>query len=145
MSKKTLSPIFMTMRRIEEVSDINTKYKHDYTPATCAIINGHPSASRLLYEMGVDLGVRDRNGRSLVSHAAGNGYLGALRFLLSQNEQDVNSQDEAGRTAFSWATENGHYAVVRLLLENGADMGIKYQKMKTPRSHAIDNDKKAVV
>ncbi|KAK4118021.1 ankyrin, partial [Parathielavia appendiculata] len=64
----------------------------------------------------VDVNVRDNDGQTPLSWAAGNGHEAVVKLLLGTGQVDVNAEDNNGWTPLTRAAEKGHEAVVRLLL-----------------------------
>ncbi|KAK3311985.1 hypothetical protein B0H66DRAFT_506297 [Apodospora peruviana] len=59
---------------------------------------------------------RDKQGRSPLLWAAGNGCTATVRTLLRDPRVVKGSVDKTGRNAFSWACEGGHAATVEMLI-----------------------------
>ena len=62
------------------------------------------------------INVKDEDGMSALTWAAGNGHLETVRYLLCQRNIDVNSRDSLLQTPLIRATRYGHVEVVKLLL-----------------------------
>lgn len=125
-------------------TDFETKDAQDNTPLTWAIIGGSVEIVSLLIERGANKDILDRNGRSLVSHAAEKGHLAVLHYLISLRS-GIDILDNAGRAPISWAAEEGHLSVVRYLLANNADPNLRDKKGQQPQLYAANNEKKQVV
>ena len=79
---------------------------------------GHNTVVRLLLEReDVQANLKDEDGRTPLSWAAGEGREAIVRLLLEREDVQADSKDEDGQTPLSWAVERGHEAIVRLLLE----------------------------
>ena len=89
-----------------------------------------------LLERPHDVNAEDKDGRTPLSWAAGNGHEAVVKLLLDKNA-DIESKDKYGRTPLSWAAENGHEAVVKLLLDKNADIESKDMNMAGHRSHGL--------
>ncbi|KAL8330732.1 hypothetical protein RB593_001618 [Gaeumannomyces tritici] len=104
-------------------------------------------------QIGTEIDIRDRKGRTPLSWAAQNGHEAVVKQLLATGKVDVDSKDSDGRTPLSWAAgngdwdaENGHEAVVELLLAAGkVDVNSKDNNGQTPLSWAAENGREAVV
>ena len=59
--------------------------------------------------------LRDSNGRTPLSHAAGHGQLELVKRLLERDDVDPVSKDNMGRTPLEWAFIGGHTEVVEML------------------------------
>lgn len=90
--------------------------------AECGDVDG---LEALLERFGQHLiGFVDRNGRTLLSYAAGNGRLDMTSYLVEVWHPETShasyhqKRDKWGRSALSWAAGNGHLDVVMLLLSH---------------------------
>lgn len=90
------------------------------TPFIWASGGGHLAIlSVLARNRYVNVNSQDKNGRTALSWAAGDGMLEVVRYLLERIRRvDPNLQDKTGRTAFSWAAGNGHVDVLSLLVKS---------------------------
>ena len=74
-------------------------------------------ALALMGSRGINLEVRDANGRTPLSEAAGAGSLEVARALIATGKVDVKTQDQRGQTPLMWAIKGGFTDMVHLLLE----------------------------
>ena len=70
---------------------------------------------KLLLGRGVDVDVRDLDGRTPLSYAAENGHEMVVKLLLDTGKVFMEWGDNNGRTPYSFARKNGHDSVVKLL------------------------------
>jgi len=98
-----------------------------------------------LIEHGHDPNLKDTDGRTPLSWAAGNGHEGVVKQLLAKNGVDVDSKDKYGRTPLSWAARNGHGFVKQLLAKDDVDADSKDKYGRTPLSWAAGNGHEGVV
>ena len=54
--------------------------------------------------------MKGKDGRTLLSWAAGSGHDVMVRLLVERNDVETGSKDEGGRTPLSWAAEEAHDA-----------------------------------
>ncbi|KAL8310332.1 hypothetical protein RB597_010257 [Gaeumannomyces tritici] len=64
---------------------------------------------------------KDKDGRTALSRAAGEGYEAVVQLLLNTGQVEVDVKDNDGRTPLSWAALYGRKAVVQLLQQALAD------------------------
>ena len=125
----------------EEVEAQWAEEREDFSsPIFAAVVAGDLITTRILLEQGVDKNETTNWGRTILYHAASNGYVDIVQLLLEQGV-DINlfSGDRrlniAG-TALCVAAYNDHLDVVRFLVEQGADMEKPDSNLWTPLSYA---------
>ncbi|KAK6522768.1 hypothetical protein TWF281_002204 [Arthrobotrys megalospora] len=91
------------------------------TPLFAAARYGHTAVVESLIGHGVNLGFKDRDGRTAFLIAARYGSTTAMELLIRQGV-DLNSQDNMGETALIVAAAGGHTEAVKLLASHGADL-----------------------
>lgn len=64
----------------------------------------------------IEVNTKDRDGRTVLSYAAGSEFVETVKLLLERQDIEVNTQDIEGRTALSYAAENGKWQTVEALL-----------------------------
>jgi ankyrin repeat protein len=95
---------------------------------------------KLLVETGkVDLNIKDeKDQRTALSWAAGNGFDEVVKLLLETRKIDINAKDRNDRTPLSWAAANGHDKVVKVILATReADVDGKDDHNFTPLLRAL--------
>ncbi|KAL7943509.1 ankyrin repeat-containing domain protein [Trichoderma barbatum] len=89
---------------------------------------------------------KDGDGRTALSHAAGNGHAKIVWLLLMRREVKPDDKDSGGRTPLSYAAGEGHAEVVWLLLTRGdTDIHAKDRTGQTPLFHAAAHGRKTVI
>ncbi|UKZ77558.1 hypothetical protein TrVFT333_005281 [Trichoderma virens FT-333] len=91
----------------------------------------------------IDLNYKNKDGRTPLLLAAGNGHGAVVKLLLTEGI-NINCKDNNGQTPLSWAAGNGHKDVADLLLKYGADLNRKDNNGRTPLSWAAGNGHKDV-
>jgi serine/threonine-protein phosphatase 6 regulatory ankyrin repeat subunit B len=95
--------------------------KQKATALIWAVRTGNQAGCEVLLSRGADLFVRDRDGNSVVHHAASMGRLELLESLLSAGA-DVNAANDRGQTALHLAASAGSFETCQLLLDRGASL-----------------------
>jgi ankyrin repeat protein len=98
----------------------------------------------LLTRSDVNVGLKDKDGRTALRYAVMGGHKTVVKILLS-NGANLESQDKNDQTSLSWAAENGYEAMVKLLLNEGANLESKDKYDRTPLLWAARNGYEAVV
>ncbi|KAK5653683.1 hypothetical protein OQA88_8713 [Cercophora sp. LCS_1] len=124
------------------------------TSLAMAANRGRERFVRLFLSHGASVHVRDENGRTPLSHAAGNASLPAHRDIVQRlldAGSEVDSRDYQGRTPLSRLIGKLRNPdpeididIARLLLQHGADPDAKDNGGETPRSWAGKRDKNSV-
>ncbi|KAI9747798.1 MAG: hypothetical protein M4579_007384, partial [Chaenotheca gracillima] len=85
-------------------------------PSRCNPVADFEAVMALLLSTNeINVNARERNGRTALSWAAGNGYLARVKALLAIPGIDPNLKDNKGRTPLDWAKRNGHIKVIDFL------------------------------
>lgn len=105
-----------------------------------------------LVSAGVDLGYRDRLGRTMLMMAAGlqdrndpvfkseEKSLAAVNFLVARG-MNIHARDKSGATALTWAAMTGNSMSARALIDAGALVDSMDNDMNTPLMEAIIYDR----
>jgi len=89
----------------------------------------------LCVDAGVDLGLRNENGGSLLASASQGGSTEVVARLLGEGF-DPGERDRYGREPLHYAAEMGHQEVARLLLDHGAEIDARSLGGETPLNTA---------
>lgn len=90
---------------------------------------------RALVKRGLDVNMRDRNGRTGLHWAAEKGNVESVEVLL-ESGADVNAADGDGMTPLAIACMDGEYEIASALLKYGADANCRDSEGLTPLCHA---------
>lgn len=92
-------------------------FKRHYSLETVlqwAVIEGHETPIREIYERKGDMTIRNNVGSTLLHLAAENGHKGVVKLLLEKGA-DITAQNQSGATALHVAAEKGFDGMFRLL------------------------------
>ncbi|XP_072889883.1 histone-lysine N-methyltransferase EHMT2-like isoform X2 [Hemitrygon akajei] len=95
------------------------------TPLMEAIMNNHYEVVKLLAKHGASVFHKELDASSCLHHAAKNGSIQMVQFLLATGQVDLNTQDSGGWTPVIWAAEHKHIEIIKLLLDRGASVALK--------------------
>eukprot|EP01104_Vermistella_antarctica_P012899 TRINITY_DN3810_c0_g1_i7.p1 TRINITY_DN3810_c0_g1~~TRINITY_DN3810_c0_g1_i7.p1 ORF type:complete len:390 (-),score=51.42 TRINITY_DN3810_c0_g1_i7:80-1081(-) len=84
---------------------------------------GDVDTVRDMFKKGIGAGGRDENGSTALHHAAENGRIEMVGFLLGQGQTNVNAQDRWGMTPLHRALTFFHKEMAILLVKHGAQLG----------------------
>ena len=124
---------------LEHGADVDTEAntKHS-TPVHLASFHGGFKVAKLLLDHGVDINVRDKEGRTPLHESLidlrnnmVDYYIDAVRSLL-EHGADVNALDNNHLTPLHVVSQYGNIKATRVLLEHGADVGARDNKDSTP-------------
>lgn len=105
-----------------------------YTPLHYASMQGSVDMLRMLVDAGVDVEVKDSEGRTPLLCAAGSGSAEVTRLLLEAraNPDPDTTTDAKFFTPLAQAAANGHVEILQILWNAGADLHKKSHKGCTP-------------
>jgi hypothetical protein len=102
---------------------INALTPRKWTAAHLAAEQGNPNIMRtLLTAPGVDLKIKNSEGRTPLHVAASENKVAAARILLQRDGALLGRYDHRGRTACSVAAQKGHVGILAALREYGQDL-----------------------
>ncbi|VDD85284.1 unnamed protein product [Enterobius vermicularis] len=85
---------------------------------------GHPEIVQFFVNYGVNVTIKDDDGKTPMHWAAEKRHTEIVRILV-ENNADLNAKDSDKVTLMHWAAENGRTEIVRILAENNADVNAK--------------------
>lgn len=101
---------------------------------------GHVTIVQLLLEAGAKVKARDREQRTALSWAAGNGHAAVMNLLLDRTGIDINAKDHYDQTPCFWAAQAGREEVLELLLtRDSIDVNILTKNGESLLGVAIEN------
>jgi ankyrin repeat protein len=102
---------------------INALTPRRYTAVHLAAEQGNTKIMKTLLTVGgLDLRIKNVDGRTPLHIAALHNKVGAVKLLLQRDRWLLGQRDNRGRTAFLLAAQSGHVKVLQALKENGQDM-----------------------
>lgn len=102
---------------------VNALTEKSWTAAHLAAREGHTKILRTLMTVpGINLFIKNREGRTPLHIAAVYNRKSAARVLLERSPKLLESRDKWQRTAFMIAAESGHIEVLKVLKQFGQDM-----------------------
>ncbi|XP_069687335.1 uncharacterized protein [Periplaneta americana] len=107
---------------VENGAILTTLNSYGHTVLHSAAYNGHVSIVEYLCEenVGLQVDVRDKDGKTALYFAAERGHLSTVQCLL-RHGADINVSDNSGRTPIHVAAFSGHISIVKhLSVENKA-------------------------
>ena len=100
----------------------------------------------LIKRPGVNINLKDDNGRTPLMRATERGHETMVKQLLTHHDIEIDSMDNDGRTALSRAAQGGHKELVQLLVERGdVKAGSKDKEGRTPLLYAAERGYEAMV
>jgi ankyrin repeat protein len=101
---------------------INALTPRKWTAAHLAAEQGSTKIMKTLLTVpGLDLRIKNSDGRTALHIAALHNKVGTLKLLLQRDKQLLGQRDDRGRTAFLLAAQNGHVKILIALREQGQD------------------------
>lgn len=127
-------------------NDINFQNEYGYTALMLASDCGYLDVVSLLIETGVDVNLKDVDGRTALhwSLSFDNHHLEIVSLLLEEGA-DVNHKDEYGETELMIASNYGYLEIVSKLLEEGTDVNIKDNDGRTALHWSLDYDHMEII
>lgn len=99
---------------------INALTPRSWTAAHLAARHGNTKIMKtLLTADGINLKIKNEEGRTPLHIAALNNRVGALKLLLQRNDKLLQIRDNKNRTAFLLAAQKGYVKILEALKENG--------------------------
>ncbi|UKZ96666.1 uncharacterized protein TrAFT101_011444 [Trichoderma asperellum] len=99
-------------------AQVDSKDRHNLTPLSHAVLNGHVAAAKLLLKAGASVNAKDNIGGTPLSYAVCNGHEHMVNLLLKKGTI-VNSEDDMSAALLLSAAGEGHEGIVKLLLDRG--------------------------
>ena len=120
--------------------DVNLKRNSDgFTPLIIAEKMGEHTIAHMLLQAGADPNVQDKQGRTAVHYAAGDGDLSMLRLLMKHGGRVYYKSDYFSPLMF--AAGNGHTDIIEELINHyGADPNFCPDGTYTALTDAVQND-----
>ncbi|KAI0412872.1 ankyrin repeat-containing domain protein [Xylaria grammica] len=130
----------------EDVAKLLLESGRGESPLACAVSRRNEGLVRLLLKGGANPNFRYGDGRTGLSHAAGEGHNSIVGLLLGADKIDPNLKNLDGQGPLSCAAEAGHSSVVALLLDHpGVAPNAEDADGWTPLMAAADEGHEAAV
>jgi ankyrin repeat protein/acetyl esterase/lipase len=121
---------------IEGGAEVDANDRWDRTPISYAIeMQEDQKLVQALIDSGADLNSEDKNGDTLLHHAARNGNKNMIDLFISKG-LDVNAKNKYGLTPLYYATTDRSVPAIDLLVKKRADVNAKAQDGITPLHYA---------
>lgn len=113
-----------------------------------AVWKGHRSIVDAILKSGIDVNIRNIDGKTPLMIAAEEGHTAVVETLLNKGA-DVNSSSEyrfrRGETALMSAAKKCHITTVQVLLANGADANARDDGGRTPLMEAVECGENTII
>eukprot|EP00439_Symbiodinium_sp_Y106_P050272 s1303_g6.t1 len=106
-------------------ADINQQDAYGWTAVRYAVRNRQVKSTQTLLDLGADVNIASKTGRTPLMSAAGNGLEELCKLLVEQGDADIMAADEGGKTAYDLALRTGPLGsdLIRDLVAGGQTPG----------------------
>ncbi|KAL6886871.1 hypothetical protein GGI43DRAFT_388490 [Trichoderma evansii] len=126
-------------------AQVNSVDRHDLTPLSYAVLNGHVAAAELLLKAGARVDIQDNIGGTPLSYAVCNGHENMINILFKRGI-NIGSEEDISAALLLPAAEKGHEGIVKLLLDRGrVDPDSRDKNGNTPLYMAVKNGHQPIV
>lgn len=116
-----------------------------WTALHMAAMSGHREVLEILIAKGVDIVIKDRDGRTALFQATEQGFESIVGLLLERKEIKTDIDAWMGQESLLFAAEKGYDGIVKLLLDSGVDFDATDASDRTAMVLAAANGKEAIV
>jgi len=92
---------------VEKGEDVNAQDAYGWTAVRYAVRNRQLDSVQALLDMGADVNIGSKTGRTPLMSAAGNGLEEMCKLLVEQGDADIMAADDGGKTAYDLALRTG--------------------------------------
>ncbi|CAE7576009.1 unnamed protein product [Symbiodinium natans] len=110
---------------VEKGADINGQDAYGWTAVRYAVRNRQLDSVQALLDLGADINLASKTGRTPLMSAAGNGLEEICKLLVEQGDADIMALDDGGKTAYDLALRTGPLGsdLIRDLVAGGQTAG----------------------
>lgn len=131
---------------LEQEVDLTSQSIGDkWTALHMAAMSGHREVLEILIAKGVDIVIKDRDGRTALFQATEQGFESIVGLLLKRKEIKTDIDAWMGQESLLFAAEKGYDGIVELLLDSGVDFDATDASDRSAMVLAAANGKEAIV
>eukprot|EP00961_Rhodomonas_salina_P287619 3886086-Rhodomonas_salina.1 len=136
---------FVTWLADKHKVNMDTKDKNGQTALLQAAANGREAVVRALAHRKANLWETDSNNNTALHLAARNGLEGLLRWLVLDENLNLEAMNDDGETPFLCAAAEGREGAMRWLKENGANVDAKRTDGRTALMLLVEKEQERLV
>ena len=117
---------------IENGADINVVGSGGQTPLMMSCLAGSPNVASLLFDLGADSSIGEKDGYTCLHGVAFQGRAAVARIAIEKGKLEVNDYHNDGYAPHHracWGSTDRHFEVFKVLHEGGADIHGSARKM----------------
>lgn len=125
----------------EKYVDVNSQNNFGNTPLMQAAMNSKCDATKVLLELGADIGIKNNNNQTAFEKAVIFGNEEIIKFYISKYKEqlDFNYCDSTGKSLLMMSVPSDNLSIFKLLIECGADINYSYKGINVQVMAALNN------